>query len=126
MSKPVARITMTAIHPVGTFCYRLFAQPELGTGSGIPCVGLNIQNVEERTRLEFSGLDPRVKVIRAALENARIFDGHLFDTSGRATARELRSAIGSLHAFKPELVVGTESSCANQARSFPSLPRTQR
>ncbi|MGE0403190.1 MAG: hypothetical protein AB7T06_41165 [Kofleriaceae bacterium] len=97
------------IGPVGTFCYRLLVEPELGTGLGNTVfVGLEIVDHADRARLLFSGLDKRVEVVREELSFARMFDGHSFSTNGPTSARELSSAMGSMKAFVPELVRGHE------------------
>lgn len=102
---------MTGIHAMGTVCYRLLIEPDLGPTLGNTVfVGLDVQHARQREDLLFSGLPNRVTSVRRALDAARIFDGDRFDTAGRATAEELRSAIRNraVQLFEPILVRGEE------------------
>jgi hypothetical protein len=94
-----------------TVSYRLLARPELGTGLGnTVLIGLDVENADQPAPLVFEGLPNRIEEMRRALDNVRTFTGHLFDASFYATARELRSVMGSsrMSLFTPELIAGAE------------------
>lgn len=104
------------IGPVGTVCYRLLVDPELGTGLGNTVfVGLELRDAHDHAELMFSGLERRIELIRGELNDVRTYTGHLFSTDGPTSARELASAMASMRRYAPELVLGTE--LVQQARA---------
>jgi hypothetical protein len=104
-----ARHTMSGIQPVGTICFRLLVEPDVGDGIGNTVyVGLEVDEKTERRRLLFRGLPARIASIRIGLDSVRVVDGQLFDSSGPTTAEELFAAMRSrrMQLFAPTLVRG--------------------
>ncbi len=97
------------IGPLGTVCYRLLVEPELGTGLGNTVfVGLELRDADDHAELMFSGLERRIETIRGELDRVRTYTGHLFSIDGPTNARDLASAMASMRRYAPELVLGKE------------------
>ena len=61
------------IGPLGTVCYRLLVEPELGTGLGNTVfVGLELRDADH-AELMFSGLERRIETIRGELDRVRTY-----------------------------------------------------
>ena len=96
------------IGPLGTVCYRLLVEPELGTGLGNTVfVGLELRDADDHAELMFSGLERRIEIIRGAGQRSYVH-GHLFSIDGPTNARDLASAMASMRRYAPELVLGKE------------------
>jgi|GEM_PF-2731785 len=96
------------IGPLGTVCYRLLVEPELGTGLGNTVfVGLELRDADDHAELMFSGLERRIEIIRGAGQRSYVH-GHLFSVDGPTNARDLASAMASMRRYAPELVLGKE------------------